>query len=221
MVVRRIPSSGRPSTRRGPPRPHPVLGRGVGRSSRRFPFLRLVVSPMFDLFDQPSRASCSSLCGSGLSPFSSRSCSRSVFGQLHRFSLPQETRGHSFVHLECRRSGASPALRGSFRSAPSPVHSRPSECSGGFAQPLVSSPGVRVDVVSAGGSRSSSLLACQHRPFRDVPQSSTSGVLLADVRSIVSWHGCHASVVGQSSGLCLSASFCVFWRRFSVLWGWS
>ena len=113
VVVRRIPSSGRPSTRRGPPQPLPLLrclGRGLGRGSRGPPSLRLVVSPLFDLFYQPSRASCTSLCSSGLSPFSLRSCSRSVFGQLHRFSLPQETRGHSFVHLECSRSGASPAL---------------------------------------------------------------------------------------------------------------
>ena len=86
----------------------------------------------------------------------------------------------------------------------SPVHSRPSECSSGFAQPLFLSPGVRVDVVSADGSQSSSPLACQHLPLRDVPQSSASGALLADVRSAVSWHGCHASVVGRPSGLCLS-----------------
>ena len=100
VVVRRIPSSGRPSAPRGPPRPLPLLrclGRGFGRGSRRPPSLRLVVSPVFDLFDQPSRASGSSLCGSGLSPFSPGSSSRSVFGQLHRFSLPQETRGHSFI----------------------------------------------------------------------------------------------------------------------------
>ena len=203
-MVRRIPSSGRPSSRRGPPRPLPLLRRGLGCGSRRPPSVRLVVSPVFDLFYQPSRASCSSLCGSGLSPFSSRSCSRSVFGQLHCFSLLQESRGHLVVHLECSRSGASPALRGSFHPAPSPVHSRPSECSGGFVQPSLSSPGVRVNLVSADGSRSSSPLACQHRPLLDVAQSWASGVLHADVRSAVSWHGCHASVVGRPSGLCLS-----------------
>ena len=204
---RRIPSLGRPSTWRGPPRPLPLLrrlGHRLGRGSRRPPSLRLVVSPVFYLFNQPSRAFGSSLCGSGLSPFAPGSSCSSVFGQLHRFSLPQETRGHSFVHLECSRSGASLALRGSFHSTPSPVHSRPSECSGGFTQPSFSSPGVRVDVVSEGGSRSSSPLAYQHRPLRDVPQSSASGVLLANVRSAVSWHGCHASVVGRPSGLCLS-----------------
>ena len=101
----------------------------VGRGSRRPPSLRLVVSHVFDLFGQPSRAFGSSLCGSGLSPFAPGPSCSSVFGQLHRFSLPQATRGHSFVHLERSRSGASLALRGSFHSSPSPVHSRPSECS--------------------------------------------------------------------------------------------
>ena len=66
--------------------------------------------PVFDLFDQPLRAFGSSLCGSGLSTFAPGPSCSSLFRQLHRFSLPQETRGHSFVHLECSRSGASPAL---------------------------------------------------------------------------------------------------------------
>ena len=47
-------------------------------------------------------------------------------------------------------------------------------------------------------------MACHHRPLRDVPEPSASGVLLADVRPAVSWHGCLASVVGRPSGLCLS-----------------
>ena len=50
----------------------------------------------------------------------------------------------------------------------------------------------------------SSLLACHHLRLRDVPKSSASGVLLADVRSAVSWHGCLASVVRQPSSLCIS-----------------
>ena len=48
------------------------LGCGLGCGSGRPPSLRLVVSPVFNLFCQPSRASGSSLCGSGLSPFSSK-----------------------------------------------------------------------------------------------------------------------------------------------------
>ena len=89
VVVRRVPSLGRLSARRGPPRPLPLLrrlGHGLGRGSRRPPSLRLVVSPVFDLFDQPSRPFGSSLCGSGFSPFASRSSCSSVFGQLHRLS---------------------------------------------------------------------------------------------------------------------------------------
>ena len=185
--------------------------------------LRLVVSPLFEVFDQPPGTSCGSLRGPGLSPFPSGSSGSGVFGQLHLVALPQEARGHSFFHLKCSRSGASSALRVPFHLASPPVHSRPSECSGGFSQPPISGPGVRVDFMYGSLSRSSSL-ACQHRPFCDVPQSSASGVLLADDRSAVSWQGCHASVVGWPSGLCLST----FWPHskgsgegFGVLGGWS
>ena len=119
-----------------------VSENGLWRGSRRPLSLWLVVSPVFELFDQPSRTFGSFLCGSGLPSFAPGPSCGSVFGQLHRFSLPQETRGHSFVHLERSRSGASPALRGTFHSSPSPVHSWPSQCSGGFVQPSFSSPGV-------------------------------------------------------------------------------
>ena len=143
MVVQRVPSLGQPSPRRGPPQPLPLrVGRRLGRGSRRPLSLRLVVSPVFDLFHQSLRTFGSSLCGSRLSPFALGLRCSSVFGQLHRFSLPQETRGHSFVHLERSPSGASPALQGSFHLSPSPVHSRPSECSGGFTQLSFSGPGV-------------------------------------------------------------------------------
>ena len=73
-----------------------------------------MVSPVFKLFDQPSRTFGSFLCGSGLSPFAPGPSCGSVLGHLHRFDLPQETRGYSFVHLERSCSGASLALRGSF-----------------------------------------------------------------------------------------------------------
>ena len=71
-MVLRLPSLGRPSPWRGPPRPLPLLRRvrqGLGHSSRRPPSLRLVVSPVFELFHQPSRTFGNSLCGSGFSSF--------------------------------------------------------------------------------------------------------------------------------------------------------
>ena len=79
VVVRRIPSSGGSSARRGPPQPLPLLGLGLLHGSRLPTSLRLVVSPVFDIFSQPLGNSCGSLCGPGLSPFSLGSSRRVVF----------------------------------------------------------------------------------------------------------------------------------------------
>ena len=71
------------------------FGPRLERCSRRPPPLRLVVPPLFTLFDQPARTVGHPLCDSGFSasPLGSF-CSR-VFRQLHGFGLPLEAGGHS------------------------------------------------------------------------------------------------------------------------------
>ena len=84
-------------------------------------------------------------------------------------------------------------------SSPSPVRSRPSECSGGFAQLPLSSPRLRVDVVSSGCIGAPASVASHHRPLRDISEPSPASVFLSHVRPTVSRHGCDVAVVGRPS----------------------
>ena len=94
-------------------------------------------------------------------------------------------------------------LRGSVGSPFASVHSWPSQCAGRFPQPPLSSPRLRVDVVSAGFRGAPASLASHHRPLRDVHDAPSSGVLLADVRPDVGGHRCNVAVLGRSAGVCL------------------
>ena len=92
-------------------------------------------------------------------------------------------------------------LRVSVSSSSSPVHSRPSECSGRFTQPPLSSPRLRMDFVSSGSVGAPASVASHHRPLRDVAEPSPAGVFLTNVRPTVSRHGCDVAVVGRAAGL--------------------
>ena len=138
-----------------------------------------------------------SLRGSGVSTLPLGSVGSLVLLQLHSSGLPQEARRDSILLFERGRSGAPSPLRVSVGSAPSPAHSRPSQCSGGFAQPSLSGPRIRVEVVSSGCGGTPSPVASHHSPLRDFP----AGVLLTDVRPAGCGHGCHAAVVGWPPGL--------------------
>ena len=177
------------------------FGPRLGRCSRRPPPLRLVFSPLLALFDQPARAVGHPLRDSGFSASPPGSVCGRVFRQLHGFGLPPESGGHSLVVTECGGSGAPLPLQVSVSSASSPVHSRTSKCSGGFAQPPLSSPRLRMDVVSSGCVGAPASVASQHRPLRDVSEPSPAGVFLTHVRPTVSRHGCDVAVVGRAAGL--------------------
>ena len=92
-------------------------------------------------------------------------------------------------------------MRVSVSSTSSPVHSRPSECSGGFAHPPLSSPRLRMDFVSSSCVGAPASVASHHRPLRDVAEPSPTGVFLTHVRPIVCRHRCDVAVVGQAAGL--------------------
>ena len=206
VMVRRLPSVSRSSPRRGPPRPLSLLqrfGPRLGRCFRRPPPLRLVVSPLLALFDQPARAIGHPLRDSGFSASPPGSVCSRVFRQLHGFGLPPEAGGHSLIFPECGGSGTASPLRVSISSSSSPVHSRPSECSGGFTQPPLSSPQLRMAFVSSGSVGALASLASPHRPLRDIAEPSPAGVCLTHVRPTVSRHGCDVAVVGRAAGLCL------------------
>ena len=162
-----------------------------------------MISPLLALFDQPARAIGHPLRDSGFSASPPGSVCSRVFRQLHGFRLPPEAGGHSLIFPECGGSGTPSPLRVSISSSSSPVHSRPSECSGGFTQPPLSSPRLRMDFVSSGSVGAPTSVASYHQPLRDVAEPSPAGVFLTDVRPPVSRHGCDVAVVGRATGLCL------------------
>ena len=141
VVVQRLSSLSRPSSRRGPPRPLPLLRRfrpRLGRCSRRPPPLRLVVSPLLELFYQPARAVGHSLCGSGFSalPPGSRGCV--ALGQLHSSGVSPEARRDSVFLLESSRSAVD--LRSSVRSGRCVLRLWRSSFAGGRPQSTFSRP---------------------------------------------------------------------------------
>ena len=177
------------------------FGLRLERCSWRPPPLRLVVSPLLTIFDQPARAVGHPLCNSGFSASPPGSVCGHVFRQLHGFGLPPEAGGHSLVVTERCGAGTPSPLRVSVSSTSSPVHSWTSECSGGCAQPPLSSPQLRMDIVSSGCVGAPASVACQHRPLHDVCEPSPAGVFLTHVRPTVSRHGCDVAVVGRAAGL--------------------
>ena len=206
-MVRRIPCSRRPLPRRLPARSLSVLRRlrsRLGCSSRRPPSVRLVVSPLLELFHQSARAPGYSLCHSGFSASPQRSDCGGLLGQLYGSGLSPETGRHPFVISERSGSGTSSPLRGPVGSSFAAVHSRSSQCPGGFSKPSLASPRLGVDVMSSGLRGNPSPLACHNRPLRDGNDTSPPGVLLADVRPNVCGHRCDVTVLGRSTGVCLS-----------------
>ena len=125
--------------------------------------------------------------------------------------------GHSLVVSERGCSGT--PLRVSVDSSPSPAHSWPSECSGGFAQPPLSSPRLRVDDMSSGCIGAPASVAGHHRALRDISEPSPAGVFLTHVRPTVSWHGCDVCSRGTAcrpTPSFPSAFFLGCWRRFGL-----
>ena len=77
--------------------------------------------------------------------------------------LTSGSRGHSLIVPECGGSGTPSPLRGLVSLAASPVHSRPSECFGGYTQPPLSSPRLQMDFVSSGCIGAPASVASHHR----------------------------------------------------------
>ena len=205
-MVRRLPYSRRPSPRSLVSRAVVVHGRfgyGVGCLSQRRPRLRLVVSSLFYLFDQPPGAPCGPLRGSGFPSSSAAPVGQFVRGQQHRFGLLEEPGAHSLVPPQFCDSNDPPPLRVSSDSLGSSVHSQLHECSGGLPQSSVAGPRFGVDPVFSSLPGSSSPVASDDRSLRDFSKPSSSGLLLADRQSLVGGHGCDDAAVGQPSGLCL------------------
>ena len=206
VVVRRLPSSRRLLSGRPPPRSLSILRcfrSRLGCSSRRPPSVRLVVSPLLEIFYQSTRAPGYSLCHPWLPASPSGSDGSGLLRQFYSSGIPPQTRGYSFLVSQRGGSGSSP-LRRSVGSPSPTVHSRSSQCPGGFSQPSVPGPRFGMDLMSSGLHRLASPVACHDRPVRDSYDPLPSSVLFSNVRSDVGGHGCDVTVLGRPTGVCLS-----------------
>ena len=206
VVVRRVPSSRRPPSRSFAPSAFSVyrrLGHRLGSLSRRRSLVRLMVSELFTVFDQPPGAPCSALRGSGFSSLAPGLVCQPVCGQHHSSGLSPQPGRHPLVPSELGGSEHLAALRGSRGSVGSPVHSRPLECSGRLPQSPLAGSWVGMDPVLPSLPGAPASLASDHRSFRDGFESSASSVLLADGRSAVGGHRYDDAALGQSAGICL------------------
>ena len=207
VVVRRLPSSRRILPGRLPPRSLSVLRRfrsRLGCSSRRPPSVRLVVSPLLEFFYQSARAPGYSLCHPRLPTSPSGSDGGDLLRQFYGSGISPQTGRYSFLVSQRDGSGSSSPLRGSVGSPSPAIHSRSSQCPGGFSQPSVPGPRFGMDLMSSGLRRIASPLACHDRPVRDSYDPSPSSVLFSNVRSDVCRHGCDVTVLGRSAGVWLS-----------------
>ena len=139
---------------------HRCFRHRLGGFSRRQPPVRLVVSCLLHVFDQPPGAFGSALRSSGFSASSALLFNVPVCGQHHGFVVSLQTGRDTFgdpqcsgsVHLEALRSPSDPAFVS--------IHPRLSECSSGFPQPSLLGPWFQMDPLSLGLSGGPSMLAC-------------------------------------------------------------
>ena len=135
---------------------HGRLGFRLGCLPSGRPSVRLVVSELFILLDQPPGTPCGPLRSSGLFTASPGLCGVSVCRQLHRSFLSTQAGRHTLFDPQCRGSVYPPALRSSPHPPGSPVHSVVSQCDGRLSESQVSGPWVGVDLMSSSFSRNSS-----------------------------------------------------------------
>ena len=178
-------------------------GCGLGHLSRGRPAVRLVASGVFELFDQPLGTPSGPLRCSGFSAGPSGSFGVSLCGQHDSSVLSSEARGDSLLHSECCRPDHSPSLRRPSDFPSSAIHFGSPERSCGHSQSPLADLGLGMDPLSSGISGVASPMAGEHRHVCDFLECSSPSVLCSSCGSAVGGHGCHDSVVGRSSGVCL------------------
>ena len=205
-MVRRVPSACRSASGPSAARSRPVhrrLGFGLGRVSSGRPSVRLVVSRVFSVFNQPPGTSCGALRSSGVPSCSSESICLPLRGQHDSSVLSEASVGDPLLHAELCGSGHSSLLRGQSDSSGASVCSRPSECPRGLPQSPLPGLRLRVDRLSPNVPGASPSVAGQHRPVRDLVLGSSPSVLLSSCGSAVSGYGRHDAALVWSAGVCL------------------
>ena len=134
---------------------------------------------------------------------SQRQDNRPVLRQCHDSRLPQAIGRHEASGPLPQGEGDSPVDRVYADHAPSPVHTGVSQHESGSCQSAQPGDRVGVDTTPGGSPRSSSPVAGDHRPVRDLADSKAPSVLCSSVGTQGSGGGCIPSALGQPPGVCL------------------
>ena len=134
---------------------------------------------------------------------SQRQDNRPVLRQCHDSRLPQAVGRHKVSGPVPQGEGDSPVGRVYADHASSQVHPGVSQHESG--SPQLAQPGDRVgvDTTPGGSPRSSSPVAGDHRPVRDLADSKAPSVLCSSLGTQGSGGGCIPPALGQPTGVCL------------------
>ena len=134
---------------------------------------------------------------------SQRQDNRPVLRQCHDSRLPQAVGRHEVSGPLPQGKGDSPVDRVYADHAPFPVHSGLSQHESGSSQSAQPGDRVGVDTTPGGSPRSSSPVAGDHRPIRDLADSKAPSVLCSSLGTQGSRGGCIPPALGQPPGVCL------------------
>ena len=177
----------------------------LGGPGGRTPCLGPLVSSSDRSLHQHERTVGSSVRPPGLRTSPSGPDGGSVLRQYHHSRLSPSFRRDVLFHSE-RQGEGNPPMGGN-QPCPSPasVHLGLVQCLSGHSESPQSGDRVRVDSQSGGSRSPCPQMAGSDRPFCDVPDRQTSGLLLPGLRFEGGGDGRSSPAVGQSPGLCLSS----------------
>ena len=181
------------------------LGCRLGSPRRRTPCLGSLVSSSEDSFDQPERASSSSVRPEGLRTPVGGFVGSAVLRQHHHGSLSSSFGRNVFFHSELHSKGGTPLGGESPCPSSAPVHHGVVQRHRGRPKSPQSGDRVGMDP-SSGGSRSAGpQMASSDRSVCNLPDREAPSVFLTGLRSAGSGNGCSSPALGRSPSLCLSS----------------
>ena len=180
------------------------LGCRLGSPRRRPPCLGSLVSSSEDSFDQPERASSSSVRPEVLRTPVGGPVGSAVLRQ-HHGSLSSSFGRNVLFYSERHSKGGTPLGGESPCPSSAPVHHGVVQCHRGRSKSPQSGDRVGMDP-SSGGSRSAGpQMASSDRSVCNLPDCEAPSVFLTGLRSAGSENGCSSPALGRSPSLCFSS----------------
>ena len=139
-------------------------------------------------------------------PVPQRQDDRPVLRQCHDSRLSQAIGRHKVSGPVPQSKGDPPVDRIYADHDPPSVHSGFSQHESGSSQPAQPGDRVRVDTTPGGGPGSSSQVAGDHRPVRDLADGKAPSVLCPSVGTQGNGGGCIPPTLGQPPGVCLPSN---------------